>query len=113
MITKQDTLTLFFNFKNVKVPQNSLDYTLECSTKATAGKELIKPIAFETRYRFDKESVLSDQISCNPWAFAKVVNNKCLCTYPYTGTLCEDCKPGYIVEESNLSKGKHTVCSLD
>ena len=48
-------------------------------------------------------------MKCNPNAFAKLVDNKCVCTYPYKGTECEECERGY----NAVTNGKHPICLLD
>jgi len=51
---------------------------------------------------------LDKWFECNPLAKAKRhADNKCLCTPPYTGSLCEDCISGFKAERKELRLGPH------
>ena len=85
---------------------------MRCTTQFTAGKELIIPMTIDTLYTFPDNSTNVSKPVCNPWAFPKIVDNKCQCSYPYTGPLCESCETGFNPSKDN-KQGKHTVCVLD
>lgn len=91
----EDTLSIYFNFKNHKIPQDKRTYKMRCTTQFSAKKELILPMTIDTGYTFPSTEADSIKLVCNPWAFPKVVDNKCQCSHPYTGTLCEQCVSGF------------------
>lgn len=86
MITDQSTLSLYFKFDNSKVQQGGeLCFSLVCSTQFTIGMEMFKANQIDTSYCFmeQEKQIIQDKNKCNPNAMAKVVDDKCVCSYPY------------------------------
>ena len=79
-------------------------FKLVCSTKESlSGNELLKPIQLKTNYCVSLEAkgdgVETQQFSCsqcNPLAFPKCDQGRCVCPSPYKGTYCEECEPGHL-----------------
>ena len=108
-MAQKDTLSLFFHYKDANPVEPNLCYKLKCTTKISIEKELFEPLAISTDYCFVKGEELNHTAKCNPNALPKVVKNKCVCTYPYKGQLCEECENGY----NNKQNGHHSVCVID
>src|SRR5438876_881659 len=112
MVTKEDTFTLYFNFQKTTIPEESRCYNLVCTTEYTVGFELFAPNnKIKTQYCFEekKEVEKEEILKCNPNALTKIVDDKCVCSYPYKGDLCEECEKNFLKK----SYHGHTECVLD
>ena len=95
-------MTLYFNFNKEIIPDDSRCYNMVCSTEYTLGTEIISQSnRLKTRYCFEDKKQIEEEekIKCYPNYISQLVDNKCVCGYPYKCEYCEECEKNFITKK--------------